>query len=170
MTWPARIDTALRELARAESPLRASSGEGGGGSGISDPTGKAALEALERSDYDDPAAIRRRLIAAVHRREDDANTIHAILGRWAVQTTDSQVQKQIGAINDSMWCANHLAHKQFEARRGNGSRFCTWCAEVQRSYGKLPTLELIRAHDAGRRLTDRDYVAALKGKRKKKAA
>lgn len=166
--WAPRIDTALRELGRAESPLRASDANTGGNGGTgdhSDPTSRQAL-----NPGDNASLLRRQLLDALHRREDDAQTITRILNEWANEPTD--VKAQLSAINDATWCAHHLAHNTFEPRRSNGSRYCTWCDNVKRNYDALPTLELIRAHDSGRRISDNEYRTALadKAKRKKNKA
>lgn len=158
LNWPARIDIALRQLAHAESPLRASQG-GGSGGGISDPTGSRALD-----NHDNPTDIRRQLLDALHAREDAARTINNILSREAPIVT-AEAAKQLEAINDAMWCANHLAHRTFVPRR-NG-RYCGWCADVRRNYGSFPTQALIRMHDQGRRISEAMYREAFTKKTKK---
>lgn len=170
--WAARIDTALRELGRAESPLSASQSDangGGGPGGHSDPTGERVIS-HDEDPREDAGTLRRQLLDALHRREDDARTIARILYQWAGEPTDAH--NQLNAINDATWCAHHLTHQSFHPRKPNGSRYCTWCDNVKRNYNTLPTAELIRAHDTGRRISDNEYRTALtdKAKRKKNRA
>jgi hypothetical protein len=158
--WPPRIVKALEQIGRALDPYRGG-GDGGPGTlnGISDPTGTAAVD-------DDRTATQARndkrdLTRAILRLHNDGSTIARILNEWA------PVPKRNGAgdtSNAALWCENHRRYGRNEPRAGNGRRNCEWCCDVHADYGQWPTVELVKAHDQGRRLSPAEYQRALGGK------
>lgn len=162
--WAPRIDRALTELARARSPLKASTNGPGAKNNISDPTGNTATNPHH---HNNPDQLRHNLLNALHQRDQAANTINQILDNWAANPTD--IAASLASV-DNMWCENHRAHQEFVPRKTNGARHCSWCVDVHANYGKLPNTELVRIHGQGRRISDHQYRTLLadKGKRTRK--
>jgi hypothetical protein len=158
-----RIDTALTQLARDASPLKASAGGIGGTGDYSDPTATTALD----PQRDHPTTARRRILQLVRNLDEDSRALCALINQHAAIPAG---KKTLDAENAQFWCKNHRVHGANEPSREDGGRHCRWCLDTLRNYGKLPTSGLIKLRATGRRLSEQDYERALGVKRKKQPA
>jgi hypothetical protein len=147
------------------SPLRASTGTGCTGGGISDPVGQAVVP-----DGDTPppqtqptptelADVRNNIDRLVRRRERDLNELARILNRYA---PNPPKDSPTGENDVDGWCTNHLRHNKRVATstrhgkdrtRGAGG-LCGFCRQILDRWSTPPNAELIRLHDRGLRLSD----------------
>jgi hypothetical protein len=158
-----RIDTALTQLARDASPLKASAGGIGGTGDYSDPTATTALD----PHRDHPTTARRRILQLVRNLDEDSRALCALINQHAAIPAG---KKQLEAENAGYWCKNHKQYGENVARSADGSRHCSWCMATLRNYGILPNSKLIKLFGRGGRLSEQDYERSLGVKRKKEPA
>jgi hypothetical protein len=162
-----RIDTALTQLARDASPLKASAGGIGGTGDYSDPTATTALD----PQRDQPTTARRRILQLVRNLDEDSRALCALINTHAAVPAGS---KTLEAENAGWWCKNHKQYGINVAVRDDGDRthgrHCRWCQDIYRNYGKYPNSKLIKFKARQSRLSERDIERELGVKRKKEPA
>lgn len=145
-TFPLRIADALRLMDDYTSPLRPATGNGTG-----DYDGEPRTADRARTD-------RNELIRLILSKAKCTTGIARILNDWAPLAPPP---KAGDTENATIWCQNCTKYGKAEPRRGDGSKLCRWCGDVNRAYGKLPNeaLQLLRTRHP--RISDNEYRRIL---------
>ena len=148
------ITTAFTRLADAHTPLKASAYDNDpvtGGGGHSDPT--ATLAERHATHGDRIANTRHELRQLIRQLSDINKRISVIVGEWG---STRAPKGERAATNLTIWCTHHLGHGEMEPREG-AYQHCSWCRDVKKRYGKLPTKELIELRNKRGNLDDGTY-------------
>jgi hypothetical protein len=93
-------------------------------------------------NVDDAERAHRRISKAALAYQRAARDLALALHPWATPTLDStEIKDRLTAVDEGLWCANHLEHRMHEVRRQGD--LCAYCADFRRTRGLLPPVEVL---------------------------